>query len=134
MTITYTIKPNKIYTHTLDGLTNVIKQVDWTITGQDGDVSFALPNTTTLADPDQQTFVPLSEITEQKVVEWIEAQDLRIPSIKQHIELVVNRELAKKALTDTQMPWAPIPEPVQPTPETVQPTPTVPVPPPPANP
>ena len=106
MTITYIIKPEKLYTHTLDGLTNVIKQVDWTITGTNNGVSFSLPNTTILADPTQQTFIPLSDITEQKVIEWIEAQDLRLPSIKQHIELVVNRDLEKKALIDTEMPWA----------------------------
>jgi len=111
MTITYIIKPEKLYTHTLDGLTNVIKQVDWTITGSADSVSFSLPNTTTLADPTQQTFVPLSEITEQNVVEWIEAQELNLPAIKAHIELVVNRELEKKALNETQMPWVPEPVP-----------------------
>ncbi len=133
MAIIYTIKPNKIYTHTLDGLTNVIKTVEWTITGQDGNVSFLLPNTTTLADPEQQTFVPLEQITEQMVIDWIEAQEVRLPSIKQHIELVVNREVEKKALTDTQMPWAPIPEP-EPEPTESAPTTPTETPPAPTNP
>jgi hypothetical protein len=135
MAITYTIKPNKIYTHTLDGLTNVIKRVEWTITGKDGTVEFALPNTTTLADPEQQTFVPLEQITEQMVIEWIEAQELRLPSIKDHIALVVERELEKQSLTDTQMPWAPVPEPMPaPQSEITTPTEPVPAPPPPTNP
>ena len=110
MTATFTIKPTGIRTATVGGLENTVKQVAWTMKGEEAGQSFELPQTTALGDPDAQNFVPLASLTEADVVAWIEATDTRIDSVKAHIQYVLDREVAKAALADTAMPWAPVAE------------------------
>jgi hypothetical protein len=109
-TAAFTIKVNGIRTATVGNRTNVVKQVDWTMIGEEASQKFELPQTTTLADPDGQPFIELANLTEANVVTWIEATDTRIPGIKAHIQFVLDREVAKSALASTSMPWAPVPE------------------------
>jgi hypothetical protein len=111
MAIAFTIKINGIRTATVNGLENTVKQVEWTLTGEEADQKFELPQTTELGDPDSATFVPLASLTETAVMAWVEATDERIPAIKAHIEYVLGKEVAKAALVSTPMPWAPAPEP-----------------------
>ncbi len=108
-TFSYVIRD--IRTRTVGGLPQAIKEVDWTLTGEDGGQTFELPGTTTLADPDPEGFTPLANVTPAQVVAWIEANepDGRLLSIKQHIQMVLDREIAKASLVSTPMPWAPQP-------------------------
>ena len=106
-TATFTIKVNGIRTATVNNRTNVVKQVDWTLIGEEASQKFELPQTTTLSDPDGQPFIELANLTEANVIAWIEATDTRIPGIKAHIQYVLDREVAKSALESTSMPWAP---------------------------
>jgi hypothetical protein len=107
LTATFTIKVSGIRTATIANRTNVIKQVDWTMIGTESGQTFDLPQTTTLDDPDGHTFIELANVTEADIVSWIEATDTRIPSIKQHIQYVLTKEVAAKSLTSTQLPWLP---------------------------
>jgi hypothetical protein len=109
-TATFTIKVNGIRTATVNGLENTVKQVDWTLVGEESGQKFELPQTTSLADPASEGFVPLANLTEAAVVAWIEATETRLPGIKAHIQLVLDKEVAKSALASTVMPWAPIVE------------------------
>lgn len=109
-TATFTIKINAIRTVTVNGLENTVKQVDWTLVGEESSQKFELPQTTELADPASEGFVPLANLTEAAVIAWIEATDTRIPGIKAHIQFVLDREVAKAALASTPMPWVPVPE------------------------
>jgi hypothetical protein len=113
-TATFTIKVTGLRTTTVGDKTNVVKQVDWTLSGEEAGQKFELPQTTQLPDPNGQPFIPLGELTEADVVAWIEANDDRIPGIKSHIQFVLDREVAKSTLTATTMPWAPVPEPSAP--------------------
>jgi len=115
-TATFTIKVNAIRTATVNGLENTVKQVDWTLVGEESGQKFELPQTTSLADPASEGFVPLANLTEAAVIAWIEATDTRIPGIKAHIQFVLDKEVAKSALAFTAMPWAPVVE--EPTPPT----------------
>jgi len=109
LTAAFTIKINAIRTATVGSHENVIKQVDWTMIGEQSGQRFELPQTTTLADPDGQPFIELANLTEANVIAWIEATEAnRIPSIKLHIQYVLDFEVAKKTLTTTAMPWAPV--------------------------
>jgi hypothetical protein len=109
-TATFTIKVNGIRTATVGNRTNVVKQVEWTMIGEESGQKFELPQTTTLQDPNGQEFIDLANLTEANVISWIEATDTRIPGIKAHIQFVLDREVAKSALATTSMPWAPVPE------------------------
>ncbi len=115
-TATFTIKVNGIRTATVNGLENTVKQVDWTLTGEEAGQTFALPQTSTLADPAAEGFVPLANLTEAAVAAWIEATETRMPGIKAHIQFVLDKEVAKSALASTAMPWAPVVETPTPTP------------------
>ena len=110
MTATFTIKPTGIRTATVGDRSNVVKQVAWTMKGEEAGQSFELPQTTDLADPNGQLFIELTALTEADVVAWIEATETRLPSIKDHIQYVLDKEVAKNALADTAMPWAPVVE------------------------
>lgn len=110
MSATFTTKINAIRTTTVGERTNVVKQVDWTLTGEESGQKFELPQTTTLADPNGQPFVELANLTEAEVVAWVEATADNIDGVKAHIQMVLDKEVAKGALASTAMPWAPVPE------------------------
>lgn len=105
-TATFTIKVTGLRTATINGIENAVKQVEWTMVGTEGDQTFELPQSTTVPDPQSEGFVPLTNLTEAQVVAWIEAHDTRIPGIKSHIQLVLNREIARANLVSTPMPWS----------------------------
>jgi len=109
-TATFTIKINGLRTATVNGLENAVKQVDWTLIGEESDQKFELPQTTNLGDPAAEGFVPLANLTETAVAAWIEATETRLPGIKAHIQMVLDKQVAKSALTNAPMPWAPVVE------------------------
>lgn len=104
-TATFTIKVNGIRTKTLNNLQNVIKKVEWVMVGEQSNQRFELPQTTDLDDPSPETFVELAQVTEQDVISWIEANETRLPSIKAHIQFVLDKQIATASLTQTTMPW-----------------------------
>lgn len=106
-TAEFAIKITGLRTQTVDGLANVVKQVEWVLIGTEADQTFQLPQTTTVPDPEQPGFVPLENLTEAQVVVWIETHETRLPGIKSHIQLVLDREVAKAGLVSAAMPWAP---------------------------
>ena len=114
-TATFTIKVNGIRTATVNGLENTVKQVDWTLTGEEAGQTFALPQTSTLADPSSEGFVPLANLTEAAVIAWIEATETHLSGVKSHIQTVLDKEVARSALASTAMPWAPVVETPAPT-------------------
>lgn len=117
MSATFEIKINGIRTATVNGLENTVKQVSWTMVGEEGGQKFELPQTTDLGDPDPENFVSLQSMTDASaVIAWVEATDTRLDSIKAHIQMVLDKEVAKAALADTPMPWAPAPVVTEPAP------------------
>ena len=110
-TATFTIKVNGIRTTTINDLHDVIKQVEWVLVGEESGQRFELPQTTILLAPAVETFVPLAQVTEANVIEWVEANETRMPGIKAHIQLVLDKQIAEANLSETPMPWAPAPAP-----------------------
>jgi hypothetical protein len=109
MSAVFTIKIRAIRTATVGSHSNVVKQVEWTMTGEQSGQRFELPQNTTLADPDSQTFIELANLTEANVIAWIEAKDAeRVTGIKAHIQFVLDKLVAESVLTVTAMPWAPV--------------------------
>ena len=109
-TATFTIKINGLRTATVNGLENTVKQVDWALVGTESGQTFELPQTTNLGDPAAEGFVPLANLTETAVAVWIEATETNMNGIKGHIQYVLDKEVAKSALTNAPMPWAPVVE------------------------
>ena len=117
--MTFAIKITGLRTQTVNGIENVVKQVEWTMVGTEGTQTFELPQTTTVPDPQADGFIPLANLTEAQVIAWVEAHDPRIPAIQAHIQSVLDREVAKAQLVQQQMPWAPVVETPTPVPEAV---------------
>lgn len=114
-TATFTIKINAIRTATVGEHTGVVKQVEWTMVGEEAGQKFELPQSTALADPNGQPFIELASLTEAEVAAWVEATETNLNGIKAHIQYVLDKEVAKTGLAATPMPWAPVvetPEPV----------------------
>lgn len=94
---------------TVNGMGNIVKQVEWVLSGEEAGQKFELPQTTTLGDPSSGDVVPLSDLTEAAVVAWIEENDDSLPSMKAHIQYVLDKAIAKANLSAIPMPWAPAP-------------------------
>lgn len=114
MSATFETKINAIRTGTVGELTNVVKRVEFTVKGTEQGQSFELPQNVDLADPQSEAFIPLAQITEANVVAWVEENFTNMDSVKAHIQFVLSKEVAKAALTETPMPWAPVVEPATP--------------------
>lgn len=99
-----------IRTATVGDLTNVIKQVEWTMKGTENGQTFELPQKTELGDPQAETFIPLESITDPAViVAWVQETDTRIAAIKGHIQSVLNKMIKEAESVATPLPWAPPP-------------------------
>lgn len=111
MAIEYTIKIDTVRVTQSGSLQDVVKEVNYHITGVDGDASFSLPLVKRLENPDPTSFVPFELLTEAMLVAWIEADEEALAPTKAHIAQVVAKEAARIALTEKPLPWAPPPAP-----------------------
>jgi len=114
MSATFETKINAIRTGTVGELTNVVKRVEFTVKGTEQGQNFELPQNVDLADPQSEAFVPLAQVTEANVVQWVNENFTNMSAVQEHIQYVLNQEVAKVALAEAPLPWAPAPEPVTP--------------------
>jgi hypothetical protein len=114
MVIEYTYKINAARVVAENGLTDVVKEVEATLTGTDGAATFALPITVKLADADASSFTAFADLTEAQIVSWVE-NDPSLEGTKAHIAYVVEKEAAKLAMEAKPLPWVPAPEAPTPT-------------------
>jgi hypothetical protein len=115
MAIVYTTTVTAARVSSQDNLNDVIKELDATVTGQDGAVTFQLSTSVTLGPADPEAFTDYEDLTEEKLVEWVEANPA-LDSVRAHIAYVVAKEVERAALHGKPLPWAPEPTaPVLPT-------------------
>jgi hypothetical protein len=115
MAIVYSYKINAARVVSQDGLTDVVKEVEVTVTGTDGAAKFDLPTTVKLGAADPSRFTAFTALTEEQLVSWVE-NDAVVDSIKAHIAMVVAKEVEKLASESKPLPWAPAPEVAPPAP------------------
>ena len=108
MSIVYTYKVNGARVVTENGLTDVVKEMDITVTGMEGSTGFSLPTTVKLSAPEAETFVAFSSLTEDDMIAWVSSME-SLDATKAHIALVVAKEMEKAALTSKSLPWVPVP-------------------------
>ena len=113
---TFTIVINGIKTTTVDGITDAVKQIDWTLKGELEGQTFELPQSTIIPDPIAAGFIPLANLTAETLVTWIETHEDKMEAIKSHIQYVLDKQVAVAALVSTPLPWAPVVETVAPAP------------------
>lgn len=109
---TYTISITAIKTTTVGKTTDVVKQIDWTIKGELAGQNFELPKSTIIPDPDGTKIAPLSSLTAEKVIAWIEQHEPNMDAIKAHLQYVLEKQVSEAALKSAPLPWMPVTEPV----------------------
>lgn len=109
MAIAYTFAINGARVGAEAPLADVVKELDVTVTGQDGACQFTLPTTVKLGVADPENFTAFADLTEAQLLAWVEAQTEALAPIKAHIAYVVEKEVAKAALEQKPLPWAPTP-------------------------
>lgn len=115
MAIVYTTKVDAVRVTTQGSLTDVVKEIDYTMTGAESGCTFALPGTKKLGAADEDAFTAYEDLTEAQLVDWVESDEAALEPVKGHIAYVLAKEVEKAALEQKPLPWAPEP-PVSPTP------------------
>ena len=119
MAIVYSYKINAARVVAQDGLTDVIKEVEVTVTGTDGAAKFDLPTTVKLGAADPGSFTAFGDLTEEQILAWLDTPPIpgvptTLEGIKAHIAFVVAKEVEKLAMEQKPLPWAPVPDPAAP--------------------
>lgn len=109
MAIVYSYKVNGARVANEGGLTDVVKEVEVTVTGTDGAAKFELPVVVKLAEADASSFTTFDSLTEAQIIGWVE-NDPSLDGTKAHIAYVVAKEVEKLSLENKPLPWAPAPE------------------------
>ena len=94
-----------IRTLTVGDLTDVVRHIDWTLRGEEAGQHFDLPQQTALANPGSDGFIPLSSLTEEQVILWIQENETRLSAIKEHIQYVLDKQVTQAQSTSTALPW-----------------------------
>jgi hypothetical protein len=91
---------------TLGDLNNVITEVRYSYVGTNEDgITSTYPGRTALPAPDSEAFIPTAELTEENVIEWLEANanlEVMQAAIEQHIE-----QQSGTIYRGSTLPWAP---------------------------
>ena len=96
----------------LDGLTNVLTTVRFLIEAKsdDGYVKVLFKNFD-LPSPTPEQFTDISQVTEEMLISWIEAQpDYLTDNDKKSLEFRINMERQKETYEDYMFPWMPYDE------------------------
>jgi hypothetical protein len=125
MTMTYTWKVTNMKVRDEvnangDTLPKAVCQTYWDKTGVDangneGKFSGATPFSAANVPAGQ--FVAFDQLTEEVVLEWIKA--VVVGGYEEHVNGMIAKQIADKAVTEATMPWAP-PPPVPVTPPTAE--------------
>lgn len=108
MSIEYNIEITRTRVKNEGDLSDVIREVDFILTGTDRGCSFQLPVTLKFDAPDSDNFIPFEDLSKAEVENWIWSKDEELQSYKAHIAIVVARETAKLGLEQKPLPWEPV--------------------------
>jgi hypothetical protein len=107
MTITYTWEFTKFKAHqTLNGLNNVVYNIDYIYTGSDGEGHAAqVAGNVGLGAPDPSTFVEFDQLTESQVISMVEnALTFALPNFQQTITDRIAQQISPVTV-ELGKPW-----------------------------
>lgn len=87
-----------------NGLSNVIKQVNWTYKATDGTNTVSTSGALNLDNPDQSNFIPYQSVTFDTVKSWLNNQ-----VDKQYLEIYLNsllEKIANNLILVNHNPWS----------------------------
>jgi hypothetical protein len=71
MTTTYSFTRQQLHQHRVQEQEAVVYSIDWTLTATDGEYSAGLPGSTAVPFDRDAEFVPIDQLTDGKITEWI---------------------------------------------------------------
>lgn len=90
-----------------DGLTNVVYNVNWRLTGTDGDFSSSVYGSCAVPAPSPDKFTPYDQLTEAQVQSWVEEALGAEQVILYKSAIAQNIELQKNPVdASLQPPWS----------------------------
>lgn len=107
MSATFSIKINGIRTGTVGGLENVVKHVAFAVVGTESGQTFELPTQIEIANPDPAIFIQLPDVTEADVIRWVEENFQGMQGMQDHVQRVLDEQVARAAFQESAMPWNP---------------------------
>lgn len=108
MTITYTWKITELHTQNSDNAQDVVVLTRWKKTGVDekGNTGmFAGATPFKLPEVNSENFIPLNDLKEENVLEWIKSVVVGHYAI--HVDKVIAEGIAKNAIVKQPLPWEP---------------------------
>lgn len=110
MNITYSTRFDRgRVVKSLDGLTNVLTTVAFTVIAKSEDgYTKILKKYFDLPAPTPEQFTDINDVTEEMIIAWIEAQpDYLTDADKQSFEFRLDLERQKESYDDYKFPWMP---------------------------
>ena len=108
-TFTTTILGDLLTTN-IDGYTDVVKQANFLLTGEESGQTFQLTSTANFDVINPENFIPYNELTQQEVISWINGLGMT-KSMQAQIQIVINQMIFSAELTPLPAPWDPAPTP-----------------------
>lgn len=87
-----------------DGLTDVVKTVHWRYQAVDGSYMADVYGSVGLGTPDAEHFTPYADLTEAKVIEWLEGK-LEVDQLKSNLDGQI-AALKNPPIVNLPLPWA----------------------------
>lgn len=109
MAVEYKIHVNSMLTGTVGNLTDVVKQISYSITASDGPHAVSTSATTQLSDPDPANFIDFNNLTEAEVIGWLEGLE-QTQVTKVYLADQLAKKISESQLQYKRAPW--VPEPV----------------------
>lgn len=105
-----TVIVGDLLTVNIGGLTDVVKQANFILTGEESGQTFQLPSTANFDVVNPENFIPYDQLTQQEVISWINGLEMT-KSMQAQIQIVINQMIYSAALTPLPAPWDPQPSP-----------------------
>lgn len=103
-TYTWTITTIDV-TPELNGLSNVVINVNWVFTGaNENNVSGSLPGISEFLSPDSQNYIPYDQLTYEDVCTWLETVN-NMTDLKQKIDITIS-DVTNPTYGTDQFPWS----------------------------
>ena len=107
METVFTTTITGVRTYDTDGLQDVVKEVDWILSGENEGEKFPVALTSTLPAPTEADYIPFSTLTQEQLLAWLDKDPTYIET-KVYIEKQLQEKLARRVLTPKPLPWAPV--------------------------
>lgn len=107
--INYTKKINSLESYkSIDGLSDVVFNIQWTLVGEEDQVTGSCPANTFVPYIAGQSFTPYSELTPQQINNWIDVYTpiLIMQQYKATVDLSIYQQ---KQVVTPPIPWEPPP-------------------------